>query len=191
MQAFKAYPDKHVPFVVRKDTASIANSVGFDNVRELDHWQAASLGEVQITATPARHSVPQNTYILQANGYTVFFGGDTLLIPALSEVVQRFPSIDVALLPVNGLAIRPMLNKKIVMNARDAAELCTILRPRIAIPIHYAFHGSKLGDRFLLKYDGTAEEFAQVTAQRAPGTEVHILPPGQPFSINLPPRAEP
>ncbi len=33
----------------------------------------------------------------------MFFGADTLLIPELSEVARRFPKIDLALLPINGL----------------------------------------------------------------------------------------
>jgi len=37
----------------------------------------------------------------------VFFGGDTLRIAELDEVAERYAPVDLALLPVNGLAIRP------------------------------------------------------------------------------------
>lgn len=39
--------------------------------------------------------MPENTYVIEADGMTVFFGGDTLLIPELNEVARRFPKIDV------------------------------------------------------------------------------------------------
>ena len=54
-------------------------------------------------------------------------------------------------LPINGLTIRPLLNRQVVMNAVEAAELTRVLRPRLAVPIHYAFTGGPIRDRFLLK----------------------------------------
>jgi L-ascorbate metabolism protein UlaG (beta-lactamase superfamily) len=69
------------------------------------------------------------------------------------------------------------------MNAREAAELCALLRPRVAVPIHYAFTGGPIQDRLVLKYTGTAREFAREAAQRAPGTRVRILEPGEPLAI--------
>ena len=43
------------------------------------------------------------------------------------------------------------------MTAEEAAELCGVLRPRLAVPIHYAFTAGPVRDRLLLKYDGTPE----------------------------------
>ena len=154
MAAFAAYRDKAVPMVVKRGTVAAAHAAGFANVTELDPWETAQLGPITVTAAPAKHSVPQNTYIFQAGGRTVYFGGDTLLIPELAEVARRFPRIDLALLPINGLRIRPMLGRKIVMGPEDAAELCGLLRPRVAVPIHYRFTGGPLNDRMLLGYAG-------------------------------------
>ncbi|WP_433716814.1 hypothetical protein ACQP2U_35890 [Nocardia sp. CA-084685] len=44
-----------------------------------------------------------------------------------------------ALLPINGLRIRPAFNHQVVMDATDAADLTRALHPRLAVPIHYAF----------------------------------------------------
>jgi len=183
MEAFKAYPDKTVPFVVKQGTARPALRAGFKTVSELEPWESVALGPVQVTAAPAKHGVPENTYILQAGRFTVYFGGDTLLIPELKEVAMRFPHIDVALLSINGLTIRPLLNRQVVMSAQDAAVLCGILRPQVAIPMHYAFSGGWLRDQLMLKYNGTPEEFAQATARQAPETRVQILKPGEPFHL--------
>jgi L-ascorbate metabolism protein UlaG (beta-lactamase superfamily) len=163
--------------------ATAAHAVGFQSVTELEPWETVSLGDVRVTAAPGAHSVPENCYVLEAEGFTVFFGGDSLLIPELNEVGRRFPKIDLALLPVNGLQIRPLLNRKVVMNAEEAAELCAVLRPRVAIPIHYACTAGAVRDRVLLKYDGTPERFAAATARRAPETTGRILAPGEPIQL--------
>jgi L-ascorbate metabolism protein UlaG (beta-lactamase superfamily) len=187
MESFAAYPHKEVPFAVKRGTARKARQAGFSQVAELDWWESTPLGPFLVTATPARHSVPENTYIIQAGGLTIYFGGDTLLIPELREIAPRFPRIDVAFLPINGLMIRPILNRKIVMNPADAAELCAILCPRIAIPFHYAYTAGPLRDRLLLKYHNAPadlpQEFVEIMATRAPETAVHFLAPGEPLKV--------
>ncbi len=102
--------------MVKRGTARPAREAGFTHVAELDPWESSTIGHVKITAAPAKHGVPESTYVLESNGLTVFFGGDTMLIPELTEVGRRFPSIDVALLPVNGLIIRPLFYRKVVMD---------------------------------------------------------------------------
>ncbi len=184
MADFAAYPYKDVPFAVKTGMAQAAHQAGFHQVKELEPWQTAMLGGVKVTATPAKHGVPENCYVLEKDGATVFFGGDTLFIPELREVARRFPSIDLALLPVNGLRIRPLFNRQVVMNAKEAADLCAILRPRVAVPIHYAFTAGPVRDRILLKYTGTAEEFAREAGRRAAETAAHILPPGERFPLH-------
>jgi L-ascorbate metabolism protein UlaG (beta-lactamase superfamily) len=183
MEAFQAYPDKQVPFAVKRGIAHKARKVGFSNVTELDAWETIMLGPIKVTAAPGKHAVPEVTYVLEYDGMTVYFGADTLLIPALSEIAERFPSPDLALLSVNGLRIRPMLNRKVVMDPQEAAELCRILRPRYAVPIHYAYTGGLIGDLLLVKHPGTAESFQQAVAQLAPETMVRILAPGEPLTV--------
>jgi L-ascorbate metabolism protein UlaG (beta-lactamase superfamily) len=184
VEAFSAYPDKAVPFAVKRGTGAKARVVGFTHVTELDPWETTQLGPVKVTAAPAKHGMPENTYVLEASGFTVFFGGDTLLIPELGEVAERFPKIDLALLAINGLKLRPMLNRQVVMNAGEAAELVAMLSPRFAVPIHYSFTGGPLGDRVLVKHDGKPEEFEREARRLAPRTEIRVLAPGEPFRIS-------
>jgi L-ascorbate metabolism protein UlaG (beta-lactamase superfamily) len=183
LAAFSEYPDNQVPLVVKRGMGDAARRAGFTNVTELEPWQDATIGGMRITAAPARHGVPEITFVLEAGGAVVFFGGDTLRIPELDEIAQRWPEIDLALLPVNGLAIRPALNKQVVMTAEQAGELCGVLRPRVAVPTHYAFTAGPLRDRLLLKYDGTPQRFERAAAQHAPATQVKILAPGQPLTL--------
>lgn len=182
MDAFAAYPDKDVPFVVMRGMAAKARRAGFANVTEVEPWDEVEVGPLRITAAPARHGVPEVTYVLEGAGTTVYFGADTLRVPALDELAARFPAIDLALLPVNGLSIRPF-NKRVVMTAEEAAELCATLRPAAAVPIHYAFTAGPVRDRLFLKYDGTPERFAAAAARLAPDTAVHVLAPGEPLEV--------
>jgi L-ascorbate metabolism protein UlaG (beta-lactamase superfamily) len=183
LAAFTAYPDKAVPLVVKRGMGDAARRAGFTNVTELEPWQQATAGQARITACPARHGVPEITFVLEAGDAAVFFGGDTLRIPELDEVARRWPNLDLALLPVNGLRIRPAFNKQVVMTAEQAGELCGVLRPKVAIPTHYAFTAGPVRDRLLLKYDGTPQRFQHAAAQHAPETRVKILPPGEPLTL--------
>ncbi|QBD78677.1 MBL fold metallo-hydrolase [Ktedonosporobacter rubrisoli] len=189
MQAFQAYPDKQVPMAVKRGIAQDARKVGFTNVVEMDAWETTNFGPIKVTAAPGKHGVPEITYLLQVGEATVYFGGDTLLIPELKEIREHCQKIDVALLAINGLRIRPAFNRKVVMDANDAAELCRILQPRYAVPIHYTFKGGALMDSLFLKYAGKPEkllqQFEQATASLSPTTSVQILAPGEPLTITV------
>ncbi|WP_330182625.1 MBL fold metallo-hydrolase [Nocardia sp. NBC_01503] len=146
---------------------------------ELAPWQRTHLGPVQVTAAPAKHGVPEVTFVLRADGDTVYFGADTLRIRELDEVARRFPEIDLALLPINGLSIRPLLNHRVVMDAAEAADLTRALRPRLAVPIHYAFTSGPLGDRVMTKsVRNRPDLYRDAAADLAPETTVHVLDPG-------------
>ncbi len=179
LKAFAGYPDKAVALVVKRGLADKARAAGFTSITEVDPWEQVELGPLTVTAAPAKHGVPEVTYILQAAGRTVFFGADSLRIPELDEVASRYPDIDLALLPVNGLKIRTMLNKQVVMNAMEAADLTKTLHPRLAVPTHYAFTAGPVGDRLLLKLDRNPNLYRDAVGDLAPDTDVHVLEPGQ------------
>lgn len=183
LSALAAYPDKGVPLAVKRGLADKVRKAGFSNVTELDPFEATHLGGVTVTAAPAKHKVPEITLVLEADGRSVFFGADTLLIPELTAVAKRFGDLDLALLPINGLRIRPMFNKQIVMDAHEAAALTKILHPGTAVPTHYAFTGGCIGDHLLVKHDGNPEVYRDAAADLAPDTKVEILAPGVPLTL--------
>jgi L-ascorbate metabolism protein UlaG (beta-lactamase superfamily) len=98
-------------------------------------------------------------------------------------VARKFPEIDLVLLPINGLQIRPRFNRQIVMDPEDAASLAGTLPAGTAVPIHSAFTGGKVADRLLLKRDGRPELFRAAATALAPQTTVRVLPPGEPLQI--------
>ena len=75
-------------------------------------------------------SGPALGYLLQGS-QSVYFAGDTDLFPEMAAL----GGVDVALLPVAGWG--PRLPEGDHMNPRRAAEALKILKPRLAIPIHW------------------------------------------------------
>jgi L-ascorbate metabolism protein UlaG (beta-lactamase superfamily) len=138
------------------------------------------VGPLTITAAPAAHKVPEITFVIQANGSTVYFGGDSKFIPELRELPTRFPSIQLALLSVNGLSV---LGEQVVMNAEQAGMLAGLLGAEVAMPMHYRFKGSWFTDSFILSYDGTPERFLAAARKLAPGTQARVLEPGEVLTV--------
>jgi L-ascorbate metabolism protein UlaG (beta-lactamase superfamily) len=183
LAAFAAYPGKDVPMIVAGPVAPRARAAGFTSIQLLDPWQATTVKDLTVTAAPARHAVYEITFVISGGGRSVYFAGDTMLIPELRTLPDRFPRFDAALLPVNGLQIRPQLNKQIVMNAEQAAELTAVLRPRITVPHHYAFTGGWLGDRIITKSDRDPQHFLDAARRIAPGSAIRVLRPGEPLTM--------
>src|SRR5215472_4012213 len=64
MAAFAAYPDRSVPFIVKRGLGARVRRAGFPNVTEVDPWEQASLGGLRVTAAPAKHSVPEVSFLI-------------------------------------------------------------------------------------------------------------------------------
>jgi L-ascorbate metabolism protein UlaG (beta-lactamase superfamily) len=183
LEAFRRYPDQDVPLLVAGPVVEKARKAGFSNVRALEPWQSAEVGDLTINAAPGQHGVYEVTYVISGDGRSVYFAGDTLLIPELRSLTERYGPLDVALLPVNGLQIRMAGNKQVVMNAEEAAELTAALRPKLAVPQHYAFTGGTVGDRFFLKSDKNPAHFVEAARRLAPGIPVKVIDPGEPLIV--------
>ena len=178
LQAFAAYRDHSVPLFVAETVVPLARKQGFTDVTALAPWQEAELGGVTITATPAKHGVYEVTFVLRAGSDAVYFAGDTMLIPELAQIPERLGHISLALLPTNGLHIRPANNMQVVMNAHEAAELTAVLKPELAVPHHYAFTSGFLGDRLLTNSDKNPLHFQDAAHELAPETTVRVVNPG-------------
>lgn len=170
--------DLGTPLVGPGTVTTLAADKGFTDVHTIEAWESVSLGELTVTATPGKHGVHEVTFVLAANGRTVFFGGDTLRIPELDEIPDRFGHIDLAILPVNGLCVRPADMMQVVMDAEQAAELTAVLEPTLALPHHYAFHSGRLGDQMITKGDQDPRHYTDALARIAPWIATRIVLPG-------------
>lgn len=177
--AFTAYRDRSVPMIVAAPVARRARAAGFTDVRPLEPWESTEVGDLLITAAPGKHAVYEITFVIAAGGRSTYFAGDTMLIPELRSLPDRFPRFDLTLVPTNGLQIRPMLNRRVVMNAEEAAELTAVLRPGLTLPHHYAFTGGWLGDRVVTRGDRNPEHFVEAVQKLARDCQVRVVAPGE------------
>lgn len=118
---------------------------GFTQIQAVEPHQDYQVAGVSFKTVPAYnpdkfyHYKASNYvgYIVELNSYKYYFAGDTGLIPEMNVI-----KADVAFLPVDG---------RFTMNAEEAAEAAKIIKPAVAVPIHFdAVAGSRLdAERFI------------------------------------------
>jgi L-ascorbate metabolism protein UlaG (beta-lactamase superfamily) len=175
--------DPGVPLIAPGTVAAIGRGKGFRDVRVIEAWQATTVADVTVTAAPAQHGVHEVTFVIEGGGRTVFFGGDTLRIPELDTIPDKFGHVDLAILPTNGLCIRPMNMQQVVMDAQEAAGPTAVLEPTLAVPHHDAFHSGWLGDRMITKGDQDPRHYADAVARIAPEIDVRLVLPGTTLTV--------
>jgi L-ascorbate metabolism protein UlaG (beta-lactamase superfamily) len=122
------------------------------NARGLAPWETTRLEApgrptIEVTATPCRHGPPVGWrlsgdvigFALRWDGQeqgVLWISGDTVLYNGLREIPVRL-DVDVALIHVGGVRFPVSGPARYTMTAKDFVELCDILGPRTAIPIHY------------------------------------------------------
>jgi L-ascorbate metabolism protein UlaG (beta-lactamase superfamily) len=172
------------PVVVPRGCGPLVRRRSFAHVIELDVGESISVGAITVTATVAEHdggrapfggSGPALGYVVEGSR-RIYFAGDTDLFPGMADLGS---DLDIALVPIWGWG--PTLGRGKHMDPERAAESLTLLRPRIAVPIHWGtYHPLHLG---LLEAPGylsePAERFARAAAQAAPGVVVRVLRPGE------------
>lgn len=128
------------------------------NIEVMKPGQTKTLGGITIEAVPSYNTNKDFHvkakgwlgFVVTLDGVRVYHPGDTDLIPEMNNL-----QVDIAFLPVSGTY---------VMSAPEAAEAAKVLKPKIAIPMHY---GAIVGT------EGDAKTFAELLK----GTvEVRILP---------------
>jgi L-ascorbate metabolism protein UlaG (beta-lactamase superfamily) len=130
-------------------TVGGARRLGLPRVRGLAAGQRSLLEApgkptIEVTATPARHGPPLSRPIVgDVVGFTVrwdggvlWISGDTVLHRELRTAVAG-QKIDVAIVHVGGVRFPITGPVRYTLTARRAAELLTLVRPRVAIPVHY------------------------------------------------------
>jgi L-ascorbate metabolism protein UlaG (beta-lactamase superfamily) len=128
-----------------------AKRLGGD-ARGLEPWARTRLesparAPIEITATPCRHGPPLSHAIvgevigfaLQWEGQehgVLWISGDTVLYDGVRQVADRL-QVDIALLHLGGVRFPISGPVRYTMTAKQAVELCRLVRPRTVIPIHY------------------------------------------------------
>jgi L-ascorbate metabolism protein UlaG (beta-lactamase superfamily) len=113
---------------------------------ELDWWQTTRIGDATITAVPAQHfsaRTPRDKnrtlwcgFVVQVDGVTVYFAGDTGYSPHFAETGSRMPGLDVALVPIGAYEPRWFM-QPMHMNPDEAVRAHRDLGARCSIAMHF------------------------------------------------------
>jgi L-ascorbate metabolism protein UlaG (beta-lactamase superfamily) len=153
----------------------------FRNVEEVEAGATVDVAGVRVDVVEAVHDgrrhpigpkVPALGYVLRGSR-SIYFPGDTDLFEGMGALAP----LDVALVPVAGWGSKVGPGH---LDPTRAAEALTLLRPSIAVPIHWGTYGiawKARGDRT------PAEEFAHEAATVAPDVDVRILAVGDSLEL--------
>jgi len=131
----------------------------------IEENQDLDLGEIKISTLPAynidKQFHPREAgglgYLIKMNNVLIYHAGDTDVIPEMQKLTgyKQQGKEFIALLPVGG---------RFTMTAEEAAEAAKLIKPDLAIPMHY---GSIVGTK------EDAEEFKELCEEE--GIKVEIL----------------
>jgi L-ascorbate metabolism protein UlaG (beta-lactamase superfamily) len=151
-------------------------------IQEVEVGDMVEVGDVRLTVVPAKHdggrSRPSRVrgiavgYLIEGAART-YFAGDTGRFEAMAEIGP----VDVALLPVAGWG--PTLGRGDGhLDPKQAAEALTLLRPAVAVPMHYGTFWPRLLWWFRSEWFWRpGEQFAKQASKVAPDVDVRVLPP--------------
>ncbi len=148
------------PVVTTEKAASTLRRWGFTGATGLDHWAAWETvrddERLRVTAVPGQHGPAVVHRLLppvigtvldletrvtgsdDADGWRrdlrVYVTGDTLDVPRLRGIAERFPDIDVMVTHLGGTRAFGVL---VTMDGRQGTNLVERIRPRTVVPVHY------------------------------------------------------
>jgi L-ascorbate metabolism protein UlaG (beta-lactamase superfamily) len=150
-------------------------------VDELAAGEELRVGGAVVRAVPAVHDgrrVPVGPPV-DALGFVVdgiYFAGDTEVFAGMASL----GALDAALVPIWGWG--PSLGPG-HMDPEEAAEAVALLKPRIAVPIHWGTL-FPLGRRDRSgRLTDPPHEFARAAARVAPEVEIRVLQPGRALDL--------
>jgi len=178
---------RETKLILPAGSADFLRSKGFSNIKEMKAGDTTVIGAVTVLATHAEHHGKHPPFgptadclgFLIKGSQAVYFPGDTDLFPGMADLAD---DLDVALLPVWGWGFNLGSGH---MNPQRAAEALTLLRPRIAIPIHWGtFYPRGLGWFRPSLMVEPPQLFLKEAAIRMPHVKIHILNPGSSLSLS-------
>jgi L-ascorbate metabolism protein UlaG (beta-lactamase superfamily) len=164
---FRALADS-VPVVAPRAAAWITRAKGAKNVIGLRRWEKRQFDSVAVTAVPALHIGLPGGFVIEAEGKSIYFAGDTYLGEFMTEIGAKF-NLDLALMPVTTFRI------PVTMGEKSAARAVEALRPQTVIPIHLGIAPRSP----LLRTGQTPEGFSRHVRDAGLNSEVVILREGE------------
>lgn len=181
------------PVIAPRGCETILRRSGAAEVIGVAPGDRVEVGSIVVEAVPALHDGrrypfgrrrPALGFLLEGPS-SVYFAGDTDIFPEMRELAGR---VELAALPVAGWGSRLPPGH---LDPERAARAAALIRPRIAVPIHWgtlvAFGAQRGLDPFT-----APRAFAGAVARLAPDVDVRVLAPGErlPLERSPPSRSE-
>lgn len=112
-------------------------------VRELAWWEELHVGAARVVSVPSKHwgmrwlrpdGRGYGGFVVQADGVSIYFGGDTAYFDGFSEIGRRLP-VDVALFPIG--AYRPRAFQRNHISPQDAVRAFQEMGAGALVPYHW------------------------------------------------------
>lgn len=126
----------NMSFFAPIDAKETLLSCGVSNYKPFDEGDSYRIGDFELTAVFADHTVPAVGVILRHGDITMYFSGDTEYNDKLCELAKY--SIDIMVICING--------KLGNMNVEEAVRLTEKISPKVGIPTHYGMFESNTED---------------------------------------------
>lgn len=157
-----------VPVIAPRASYWVTGLKGARNVIGLRKWEEKQFGPICVTAVPASHVTVTRGFVLEVEGKSIYFTGDTYYREFMKEIGKRF-ALDLALMPVTTYRI-PM-----TMNESSAVQAVRDLSPKVVIPIHLGIQPRSP----LMRTSQTPEGFRKRCHEVGLNVEVRILREGE------------
>jgi len=125
---------------------SLVSRFGFRSAAELDWWQAHEIDGTRVTSVPARHFSARTPwdrnrtlwagFVVESGGVTIYFAGDTGYSPGFKQIGERFPTIDLALIPIGAYEPRWFM-QPVHANPEEAVQMHLDVGARRSIGMHF------------------------------------------------------
>lgn len=170
-----------VRLIVPAGSGAIFRAAGHRDVDEFWPGQRTTHGSLAIEIVAADHSgfrppfgptAPALGFVISNGRHRIYFPGDTAVFPDMAGL----PDLDLALVPVWGWG--PILRGG-HMDPEMAARALTLLRPGMAVPIHWGTFWPKAFGRVRAdRLVRPGREFRAAAAELAPDVRTKVLAPG-------------
>jgi L-ascorbate metabolism protein UlaG (beta-lactamase superfamily) len=182
--------DKQIPIVTTRHAAEQLTHLGFTNLHSIETWEAQSIrkgdAELRVTAMPAKHAPDHLVQLLPPvmgsmlefsrrgeHLFRLYISGDTLIHDLLHEIPRRYAEIDLGLFHIGGTTLLGVL---VTMSGEQGVQAVEIVRPRVAIPIHFNDYSVFLSG---------LEDFRAAATKASPSTRLHYLVQGETYRFGV------
>ena len=161
--------------------------VPLERITELDWWEAATVGDLTVTLTPARHASGRTLldrdktlwggFAFAGPNHRVYYSGDTGMFPGLTEIGARLGPFDLTMIEAGAYGQAwPDWH----LGPEQAVQAHAMVQGKVMLPVHWGL--------FDLAAHGWTEPIERVlVAARKTGATVVVPRPGESLEPGTPP----